>query len=122
MNAGKYVFAKVLSLENRYKIQKCVKRYNCDYRTYGLNYWNQFAQLFFGLLTGRHGLRNICLCLNAHKNNLNHLGINQSVNQSTISRAIGNHSRGAVKMHTIIDLRVSIPIFINITDGMYHTT
>ncbi|MCD4773677.1 MAG: IS4 family transposase [Bacteroidales bacterium] len=176
MNAGKYVFAQVLSLVNRYEFQKCVKRYNGDYRTKGLNCWNQFVQLFFGQLTARKGLRDICLCLNAHKNNLYHLGIKQSVNQSTLSRANdnrdwrifadfgtylislvqllyadcsipdveidkdvfaldsttisvsiilmnwakGKYSRGAVKMHTLLDMRGSIPIFIHITDGKYH--
>jgi len=176
MNAGKYVFAQVLSLINRYEFQKCVNRYNGDYRTRELNCWNQFAQLFFGQLTARNGLRDICLCLNAHKNNLYHLGIKQSVNQSTLSRANesrdwhifadfgtylinlvqplyaensvsdleidkdvfvldsttisvsitlmnwakGKYSRGAVKMHTLLDLRGSIPTFIHITDGKYH--
>ena len=176
MNTGKYVFAQVLSLVNRYEFQKCVKRYKGDYRTKGLNCWNQFAQLFFGQLTGRHDLRDICLCLNAHKSNLYHLGIKQSVNQSTLSRANenrdwrifadfgaylinlvqplyadssipdleidkdvfildsttisvsiilmnwakGKYSRGAVKMHTLLDLRANIPTFIHITDGKYH--
>lgn len=176
MNIGKYVFAQVLSLVNRYEFQKCVNRYNGDYRTKELNCWNQFAQLFFGQLTARNGLRDICLCLNAHKKSLYHLGIKQSVNQSTLSRANenrdwrifadfgtylinivqplyadnsipdieidndvfvldsttisvsiilmnwakGKYSRGAVKMHTLLDLRGSIPTFIHITDGKYH--
>lgn len=176
MNTGKYVFSQVLSLINRYEFQKCVNRYNGDYRTRELNCWNQFVLLFFGQLTARNGLRDICLCLNAHKNNLYHLGIKQSVNQSTLSRANesrdwrifadfgtylinlvqplyaetsvsdleidkdifvldsttisvsiilmnwakGKYSRGAVKMHTLLDLRGSIPTFIHITDGKYH--
>jgi hypothetical protein len=91
MNSGKYVFAQVLSVINRYEFQKCVNQYNGDYRARELNCWNQFAQLLFGQLTARNGLRDICLCLNAHKNNLYHLGIKQSVNQSTLSRA--NESR-----------------------------
>ena len=176
MNTGKYVFAQTLSLVNRYEFQKCVNRYNGDYRVRELNCWNQFAQLFFGQLTSRNGLRDICLCLNAHKNSLYHLGIKQSVNQSTLSRANenrdwrifadfgaylinlvqplysdstipdieidkeifvldsttisvsiilmnwakGKYSRGAVKMHTLLDLRGSIPTYIHITDGKYH--
>ena len=176
MNTGKFVFTQVLSLVDRYEFQKCVNRYNGDYRTRGLNCWNQFAQLFFGQLTSRNGLRDICLCLNAYKNSLYHLGIRQSVNQSTLSRANenrdwriyadfglylinlvqplyadnsfqdfeidnnvfvldsttisvsiilmnwaqGKYSRGAVKMHTLLDLRGSIPTFIHITDGKYH--
>ena len=176
MYTGKFVFTQVLSLVNRYEFQKCVNRYNGDYRTRGLNCWNQFAQLFFGQLTARNGLRDICLCLNAYKNSLYHLGIRQSVNQSTLSRANenrdwriyadfglylinlvqplyadnsfqdfeidnnvfvldsttisvsiilmnwaqGKYSRGAVKMHTLLDLRGNIPTFIHITDGKYH--
>lgn len=176
MNKGKFVFSQVLACVNRYEFQKCVDRYNGDYRTRELTCWNQFAQLFFGQLTGRNGLRDICLCLNAHKNQLYHLGIKQSVNQSTLSRANenrdwriyadfgsylinlikplytqnhaslfgidkdvfvldsttisvsiilmdwahGKYSRGAVKMHTLLDLRGSIPTFIHITDGRYH--
>jgi len=34
--------------------------------------------------------------------------------------AKGKYSRGVVKMHTLMDLRGSIPIFIHITDGKYH--
>lgn len=176
MNTGKYVFAQLLALVNRYEFQKCVNRYDGDFRTRGLNYWNQFSQLFFGQLTARNGLRDICLCLNAHKSKLYHLGIKQSVNQSSLSRANenrdwrifadfgtylistvrplyadesvpdleidndiflldsttisvsinlmnwakGKYSRGAVKMHTLIDLRGNIPTFIHITDGKYH--
>lgn len=176
MNAGKYVFSQVLSIINRYEFQKCVDRYNGDYRTRELNCWNQFSQLFFGQLTARNGLRDICVCLNAHKDQLYHLGIKQGVNQSTLSRANenrdwriyadfgsylinlvrplytenheslsgidkdvfvldsttisvsiilmdwahGKYSRGAVKMHTVLNLRGSIPTFIYVTDGKYH--
>lgn len=176
MNAGKYVFAQVLSLVDRYEFSKCVARYNGDYRARGLNCWNQFVQLFFGQLTGRNGIRDICLCLSAHKGQLYHLGIKQSVDHSTLSRANenrdwriysdfgyylinlvkplyvenhplltgidedvlvldsttisvsltlmdwahGKYSRGAVKMHTLLNLKGSIPTFIHITDGKYH--
>jgi hypothetical protein len=34
--------------------------------------------------------------------------------------AEGKYSRGAVKVHTLLDLRGSIPSFILITDGKYH--
>jgi hypothetical protein len=176
MNTGKYVFAQVLALVNRYEFYKCVNRYNGDFRAKGLNCWNQFCQLFFGQLTSRNGLRDICLCLNAHKNKLYHSGIKQSVNQSTLSRANenrdwrifadfgtylinlvqplyaddsipdleidkdvflldsttisvsiilmnwakGKYSRGAVKMHTLLNLRGNIPAFIHVSDGKYH--
>jgi len=176
MNSGKYVFAQLLQFFSRYEFDKYVSVYNGDFRTRELNCWNQFIQLFFGQLTSRNSLRDICTCLKAHRNKLYHLGINQYVNQSTLSRANerrdyrifvdfgnyliqqvrpmyasepipnvdidnevfaldsttislslklfswaqGKYSRGAVKIHTLLDLRGSIPSFILITDGKYH--
>ena len=176
MNSGKYVFAQLLQFVNKYEFDKCVKRYNGDYRVRELNCWNLFVQLFFGQLTSLNSLRDICTCLKAHKQKLYHLGIKQNVNQSTLSRANerrdwrmfaefgeyliqkvrplysdnlipnvdidnevfaldsttislsiklfswaqGKYSRGAVKVHTLLDLRGSIPTFIHITDGKYH--
>ena len=176
MNSGKYVFAQLLQFINRYEFEKFVSVYNGDYRTRDLNCWNQFIQLFFGQLTSRNSLRDICTCLKAHRNKLYHLGIKQYVNQSTLSRANerrdfqifadfgnyliqevrpmyasepipnididnevfaldsttislslklfswapGKYSRGAVKIHTLLDLRGNIPSFILITDGKYH--
>jgi len=87
MNTGKYVFAQLLQYVNKYEFEKCVKRYNGDYRVRDLNCWNLFVQLFFGQLTSRNSLRDICTCLKAHRQKLYHLGIKQQVNQSTLSRA-----------------------------------
>lgn len=176
MNTGKYVFAQLLQYVNKYEFEKCVKRYNGDYRVRDLDCWNLFVQLFFGQLTSRNSLRDICTCLKAHRQKLYHLGIKQQVNQSTLSRANerrdwrifadfgeylinkvsplysdnpvpnvdidndvfaldsttislsiklfswarGKYSRGAVKIHTLLDLRGNIPAFIHITDGRYH--
>jgi len=176
MNSGKYVFTQLLQFINRYEFDKCVSKYNGDYRTRDFNCWNQFIQLFFGQLTARNSLRDICTCLKAHKNKLYHLGIKKYVNQSTLSRANegrdwkifadfgdyliklvrpmylnspipnvdidnevfaldsttislslklfswapGKYSRGAIKIHTLLDLRGSILSYILITDGKYH--
>lgn len=176
MNSGKYVFSQLLQFIPRYEFEKYVSAYNGDFRARELNCWNQFIQLFFGQLTSRNSLRDICTCLKAHRNKLYHLGIKQYVNQSTLSRANehrdfrifedfgnyliqqvrpmyasepisdvdiesevfaldsttislslklfswapGKYSRGAVKIHTLLDLRGSIPSYILITDGKYH--
>jgi hypothetical protein len=176
MNSGKYVFAQLLQFINRYEFDKFVSTYDGDYRTRNFNCWNQFIHLFFGQLTSRNSLRDICTCLKAHRNKLYHLGIKQYVNQSTLSMANerrdyrifaefgdylihqvrpiyakepipnvdinnevfaldsttislslklfswapGKYSRGAVKIHTLFDLRGNIPTFILITDGKYH--
>ncbi len=87
MNSGKYIFSQLLDFVNKYEFEKCVKRYNGDYRTRDLNCWNQFVQLFFGQITSLNSLRDICLCLKAHKHKLYHLGIKQNVVHTTLSRA-----------------------------------
>jgi len=50
-----------------------------------------------------------------------------ALDSTTISLSInlftwahGKYSRGAIKMHTLLDLRGSIPSFIHVTDGKYH--
>ena len=121
-------------------------------------------------------MRDICLCLEAHKDCLYHLGFRNTVTISSLSRAnenrdyriyeelgqylikqirplyantplsnviadnaiyaldsttistsvklaswaLGKYSKGAVKVHTLLDLRGSIPINIHITDGKWH--
>ena len=43
-----------------------------------------------------------------------------SVSINLCTWAQGKYSRGAVKMHTLLNLRGSIPEFVLITDGKYH--
>ena len=43
-----------------------------------------------------------------------------SVSLTLMGRAHGKYSRGAVKMHTLLNLRGGIPTFIYISDGKYH--
>ena len=132
--------------------------------------------MLFGQITGCTSLRDICLCLEAHKSILYHLGFRNTVNQSSLSRANenrdyriyeelgiylisivrplfsktvipeitvdnvlyaldsttistsiklaswawGKYSRGAVKMHTLLDLRGNIPANIHVTHGKWH--
>ena len=176
MYLGKFVFAQIVEFIPRFEFEKCVKRYKGDFHAKSLNSYNHLLQLIFGQITACTSLRDICLCLKAHQNNLYHLGIRQQVNQSSLSRAnekrdyrifqdfghylieqvrplfmkekiplvdlentifaldstsisvsinlaawaSGKYSRGAVKMHTLLDLRGSIPTFIHISDGTWH--
>jgi transposase DDE domain len=43
-----------------------------------------------------------------------------SVSINLLSWAFGKYSRGAVKIHTLLDLRGNIPSYILVTDGKYH--
>ena len=177
MNSGRYIFSQVTDYIPRYDFDKCVRRYNGNYRTRGFNCYNQLLYLMFGQLTACDSGRDICLCMEAHKNSLYHLGISASVDSTTFSRAnenrdyriyedfgrrlieivrplyadepvsdvdlpeyallavdsttiscsiklmawaLGKYSKGAVKMHAVLDLRGSIPTDIHITHGKWH--
>lgn len=176
MNSGQYVFSQIVSFMSVYEFNKGVNRYHGNKGIRELNCWNQFLHLFFGQITGRNGLRDICTCLKAHQSSLYHLGIRQTVSfqglslanerrdwrifsdfgryliklvsplysneelqnldvvnpvfaldSTTISVSIklwkwarGKYSRGAVKVHTLMDLHGNIPTFIHITDGKTH--
>lgn len=176
MNQGKYVFAQLNGFIVRYEFDKCVDRYQGNYRIRDFSCWNQFLCMMFGQITHRESIRDIATCLKAHQNKIYHLGIKQAVSHSTITRANENRDwhiyadfgkylidtvrplyaddkdfaidlentvyaldsttidlclsvfpwakfrkqKAAVKMHTMLDLRGNIPVFIDITDGKTH--
>jgi len=43
-----------------------------------------------------------------------------SVSLKLCTWALGKYERGDIKMHTLLNLRGSIPVYIHITDGRYH--
>ena len=176
MNSGRYIFSQVVDFIPRYQFNKLVTKYRGNWHARGLTCYNQLLHLLFGQITGCDSLRDICLCLEAHKDILYHLGFRKTVNPSSLSRAnekrdyriyeglgtylisevrplysktsipeitidnvlyaldsttistsiklaawaLGKYSKGAVKMHTLLDLRGSIPANIHITDGRWH--
>ena len=176
MNEGKYVFAQIASYIPRFQFGRIVEKYRGNYRAHELTCYNQFLHLLFGQITPCNSLRDICLCLEAHKSILYHLGFGNTVDPSSLSRAnerrtyriyeefgyyliklvrpyyqntklpdvdienalfaldsttistsiklatwaLGKYGKGAVKLHTLMDLRGSIPTQIHITDGRWH--
>ena len=176
MNVGCYIFSQVVDYIPRYQFDKLVTKYRGNWHTKDLTCYNQLLHLLFGQITGCGSLRDICLCLEAHKSILYHLGFRNTVKQSSLSRAnenrdyriyeefgtylisivrplyskaavpeitvdnvlyaldsttistsiklatwaLGKYSKGAVKMHTLLDLRGSIPANIHITHGRWH--
>ena len=43
-----------------------------------------------------------------------------SVSLKLCARALGKYERGDIKMHTLLDLRGSVPVLIHISDGRWH--
>ena len=87
MNEGRFVFSQVVDFVPRYQFDKLVKKYKGDYRVHGLSCYNQFLHLLFGQLTACTSIRDICLCLKAHSNNLYGLGFRNTVDHTALTRA-----------------------------------
>jgi len=173
MNKGKTVFSQLMSFMPDYEFDKCVDKYNGNYKVRTFSCRNHFYVMCFAQLTYRESLRDIEVSLKALSNKLYHSGINHAVPRSTLAEAnetrdwriyadfaqvlirdarklyrkdndflceINNMAyaldsttidlclslfpwakfrkkKAAVKAHTLLDLRGSIPTFIEITDG-----
>lgn len=176
MNEDKYIFAQLTSFINKYEFNKCVERYNGNYKVKEFTCWYQFLCMSFGQITYRESLRDIVICLKAQHNKAYLSGIQTKVARSTLAKAnevrdcriyadfaqvlikearklyvddkefqfeLDNtvyaldsttvdlclsvfkwakfrKHKAAVKLHTLLDLRGSIPTFIHITDGKVH--
>lgn len=85
---GKYIFSQIADFVPRRSFDICVERHNGNKRIRSLTCRDQFLLLMFGQLTGIQSLRGIVVCLNAHKNQLYHLGfLSKLFTLSTVSRA-----------------------------------
>jgi hypothetical protein len=84
--------------------------------------WRIFADFGYYLISKVRPLYAGCSISNLDIDNevyaLDSTTISVSINLCTWAE--GKYSRGAVKMHTLLNLRGSIPEFILITDGKYH--
>jgi hypothetical protein len=175
MNVGRTVFAQVMDHFPAYEFQKCVTRYDGDFRKRSFSCLDQFLCLGFAQLTYRESLRDIEACLRSVQGKLYHMGFRGRISRSTLSDAnesidwriyadfaqvliatarpmyaeesLGfdldgtvyaldsttidlclsvfpwarfQSTKGAVKMHTLLDLRGSIPTFIEVSDGKLH--
>lgn len=176
MNKGQYVFSQIISLLPKYEFDKCVTRYKGNYKVKDFTCWMQFLSMSFGQLTNRESLRDVVICLQAHKKKLYHLGIGYEATRSNLAHANEHRDwriyadfaqilivkarklyvndsdfgleitntvyaldsttidlclsvfwwapfrkkKAAIKLHTLLDLRGSIPTFIHITDGKVH--
>ncbi len=158
-----------------YEFQKCVERYQGNYKTQSFSCWNQFLCMAFAQLTYRESLRDIQVCLRGNQAKLYHMGFRGNVSRNTLAHAnqirdwriyadfaqiliaqarrLYAHEdfgielkqtvyafdattinlclslfpwarfrqhKGAIKLHTLMDLRGSIPTLIFITHGKVH--
>ncbi len=175
MNIGKTVFAQLMEFLPPYEFQKCVERYQGNYKIKSFSCWDQFLAMSFAQLTYRESLRDIQACLRGNQQKLYHMGFRGKVSRNTLAHAnqvrnwriyadfahvlIGQarilyahedfgvelkqtvyafdattidlclalfpwaqfrQRKGAIKLHTLMDLRGSIPTVIFVTHGKVH--
>ena len=87
MNPGRTVFAQLLQHVTRYEFDKCVRRYDGNYRIRRFPCYDQLLCLAFAQLTYRESLRDIETCLNSHHEKLYHVGFRGPVSRSTLADA-----------------------------------
>ena len=175
MYSGRIVFSQLMDFLPKQEFNKCVRRYQGNYRVRRFSCFDQFLCMAFAQLTYRESLREIETCLRALQPKLYHAGIRSKVARSTLAEANENRDwrvyadfaqvliqrarnlyaedefgvvldqaayvfdsttidlclslfpwahfrkrKGAIKVHTLMDLHGSIPCFIRVTEGNVH--
>lgn len=71
----------------RYQFNQCVARYGGEYWVKNFTCWEQFLAMAFGQLARRESLRDIVVCLNAHREKLYHFGFRSPLVRTTLAYA-----------------------------------
>ena len=175
MPSGQFVFSQVMAHLPMKPFRRCVQRYHGNRYVKSFTCLDQFLCMTFAQLTHRESLRDIEVCLRAHRDKLYHLGLRGGIARNTLAHAnqqrdwrlyadfahaliriarplyaeddLGleldhtvyaldsstidlclavfpwahfRQTKGAVKLHTLLDLQGSIPTFIHVSDGKLH--
>jgi|SRR5271157_2041984 len=91
MHVGRLVFAQLMDHLPPYEFQKCVARYQGNYKFRGFSCLDQFLSLAFAQLTFRESLRDIEACLRAVESKLYHVGFRGTISRSTLADANEAH-------------------------------
>ena len=87
MNAGRTVFAQLMDHFPSYEFQKCVTRYDGDYKSRGFSCRDPLLAMAFAQWTCRESLRDMEACLRSMHGKLYHPGFRSRVFRSTLADA-----------------------------------
>ena len=87
MNQGTTIFAQILAFVDYEYFRSCVRRYDGERGVRRLSCWEQFLAMAFAQLTYRESLRDIEVCLAAHRRKLYHSGFRTPVRRATLADA-----------------------------------
>lgn len=176
MNQGKYVFSQLVTILPARVFDRCVERFEGDKWVKHFTCWNQLLCMIFGQMSNRDSLRDLLVCVSAHKPKHYHLGFGKSISRSNLAEANekrdcrifetfayemiaeaqrsclpdsdfelsikGNvyafdttvidlclnvfwwatfrRAKAAIKLHTLLDVKTSIPVFVYISPASTH--
>lgn len=175
MNQGRTVFAQLINFLSYHEFERCVARYDGNKSVRSFSCWDQLLTMLFAQLTYRESLRDIEVCLRAHRGKLYHSGLSGPVKRSTLADAnetrdssiyadfaqsliqmarqlyadteLGidldatlyaldsttidlclslfpwaqfRRAKSAIKLHTLMEIQSSMPVFIAVTPGRVH--
>ena len=176
MNQGKYVFSQIVTFLPARVFDRCVQQFKGDKWVKHFTCWNQLLCMMFGQLSNRDSLRDLLVCIYAHKPKHYHLGFGKSISRSNLAEANekrdcqifemfayemiaeaqrsclpdsdfelsikGNvyafdttvidlclnvfwwatfrRAKAAIKLHTLLDVKTSIPVFVHLTPASTH--
>jgi hypothetical protein len=87
MNDGKYVFSQFVEFIPNRIFDRCVEKYDGDYKIQHFSCWNQLLSMIFGQLCRSDSLRDLVVGLSAHKNKFYHLGLGKNVSKTNLAKA-----------------------------------
>ncbi len=87
MHSGRFVFSQLMEHLPAKVFRRCVQRYRGDRRIQSFTCLDQFLCLTFAQLTHRESLRDIEVCLRAHREKLYHMGIRGGMARNTLANA-----------------------------------
>jgi len=90
MYTGRIVFSQLVDFLPKREFNRCVQRYQGNYRVHDFSCLDQFLCLAFAQLTGRESLRDIETCLRAMQPKLYHCGFRGAIARSTLADANEN--------------------------------
>jgi hypothetical protein len=111
MHQGKYVFSQIMDLVVRYQFNICVARYKGEHWVKSFSCWEQFLALAFGQLSFRESVRDIVVCLTAHRDKLYHFGFRSRPVRTTLLLANERRDWRIYRDYTLILIKEALKLY-----------
>ncbi len=111
MNQEKYVLAQIFEMVNRYEFNRCIDKYNGNYRVKSFSCWEQFVVMSFAQFSFRESLRDIECCLGCMQKKLYRCGIRSEIARSTLAKANKNRNWQMYADYCKVLMKAALPLY-----------